>query len=133
MAEEGLSVLPLPFAKTGHKNCPLCTLRKGASLSPRWRTTEKNQNKQLFQVSPSLLPLAYTFCPIRILDDYLSFIKLSIKTLSFNYFFVSSFPYEGSIKLKHYIKLVCFSKKRSILIFRHNQAPTRIEKHFFLS
>lgn len=73
--------------------CPPCIWRKGISLSPRWRDTEKIPNKQ------DLPPVHYTdFLPLSVifLLDLSLFTKPSIKTLSFNDFFGFSSLYEGS-------------------------------------
>lgn len=58
-----------------------------------------------------LLHLAHTLLFYKFFQDFLLFFKPSIKTLRFNLFFWSSFPYEGSrVHVKIIInKFMCFS------------------------
>lgn len=97
MAEARSFVSPLSSPKAGHKTFKW----EVPSLYPEERSILITKmrghwtNKPCY-VSPSLLPLAHTLCPILFLHDCPFIIKTSIKTLRLNYFFGSSFPYKGS-------------------------------------
>ena len=65
---------------------------RGALPLPRGRDSEGNVNEQALIISPSLLHLAHSLCPITSSHDFPLLIKPSIKPLKLNCFFKSSFP-----------------------------------------
>ena len=70
---------------------PLCTLRKGASLSQTQGTLPEEFKQTGLTVFPSLLHSPYIFWPKIFLHDHPLIIKPSIKIVRFNHFFRSSF------------------------------------------
>lgn len=92
-----------PFSpETGHKTlmqnvCSVYLKKKRASFFPEDKEMPKRfQTNGPCKIFPSLLHLPCTPLSIIFLHDCPLFIKVSIKILRFNYFFESSFSYEGS-------------------------------------
>ena len=96
--------------RPSYESCPPHTQRNGASLSQK---TEKSQgistNRLCFPPTFSALSSSLSQSPTKFFHDSPLLFKLSLKTLMFNHFFGSSFPYEGSWITQNLHKFVCFS------------------------
>ena len=99
----------------------------------RRQRSPKESQQTGFAFSPfSALSSSLSQSPTEFFHDSPLLFKLSIKTLKFNHFFGSSFPYEGSWITQNLHKFICFSLASLSQLLAENFEGQR-EKIIFLS